>query len=344
MGSFDQFTIIIPEHNRPHHLKRLLEYYLDYGIKIIVADSSIQEFCYLKEYEQRIVYRYYPRICLAEKIFHILPLITTPYVLMCADDDFILPVTVGLITDFLDRHSDYNSGQGIYGDFDPYDSSLRLAIRYSHMLDVQIDNDKGRERILHLMGNYFQYYYCVYRTSAFKAVYTSVIDNNRARINNLCLLECFVSSYPAIAGKHIIMPVLYAIRENSLYSAATITDPIPKVISNSKYKKEYEAYIELLATLLIQVDQIQIDEANKVVRESLALYIGRYFSDYFSLGNKLKRWIKCNLKQLDLYDRCQRRYDRKHRNLNKMPDFIKGQEEWENVRKYILYFYDICYK
>lgn len=348
MANFDNFTIIIPEHNRPHHLKRLLEYYLAYGIKVIVADSSVREFCYLKEYEQKIVYRYYPRVCLAEKIFQVLSLITTPYVLMCANDDFILPNTINVITDFLDRHPDYNSGQGIYGDFDPFDPSLRLALRYSHMLDLQqIDDATGKERLLHLMGNYFQYYYCVYRTLDFREIYTSVIEYNSTKISNLCLLEFFVSSYPAITGKHIIVPMLYAIRENALYSAATFTASIPKVISDVKYEKEYEAYIEILAMRLAQVDHIPIIEADKIIRESVALYMNRYFPTYFSLGSQLERWIKCNFRHLDflnLYGRFQRSRDRRYRYVNKMPDFVKGQEGWKTVRDYILRFYDICYK
>lgn len=347
MNNFDRFTVIIPEHNRPHHLKRLLEYYLASGIKVIVVDSSVREFCYLDEYVQKIEYQHYPSIGLAEKINHILHLITTPYVLMCANDDFILPDTVQSITAFLDTHEEYNSGQGIYGDFDPLCPSLQLSIRYPHMLNLQIDAETGRERVLHLMGNYFQYYYCVYRTSVFKTIYSSVIEQNRSRINNLCLLECYVSSYPAIDGKHIIIPMLYAIRENALCSAATVTDNIPEVLSKPNYTSEVEAYVELLAAKLSCADQINIDEARGVVRDSINRYMGDYFLNYFSIANKLRRQAKSFLKRMyfmKLYEKFRIGRERKRRLTCPVPDSISGQKEWENIQKYILDYYDICYK
>lgn len=347
MKKTDQFTIIIPAHNRPRHLKRLLEYYLSYDIRIIVADSSRTEFCYLKEYEQKIVYRHYPNVCLAEKISFILALIETPYVLMCADDDFILPESICLIIEFLKSHLDYNSGQGIYADFDPYSSLSQLHLRYSHMLNLQIDADNGIDRILHLMGNYFQYYYCVYRTSAFKATYSTIIVNGKAEIVNLCLLECFVSSYPAISGKHVILPVLYGIRENAVCSAATITDCIPKVISNPVYGREYSAYIRILAAELEHVDRISSHEANQIIRESVALYVHQNYPTYNSFYNRIRRRAKIFLRQpilLKWQNLLSKKQIDSHRCLKEIPAHIEMQKEWGIVREYILKYYDICYK
>jgi glycosyltransferase involved in cell wall biosynthesis len=45
MSSIEKFTIIIPTHNRPDYLRRVLDYYSSYkaGYNIIVADSSSDE-------------------------------------------------------------------------------------------------------------------------------------------------------------------------------------------------------------------------------------------------------------------------------------------------------------
>ncbi len=88
---YQNFTVIIPEHKRPEHLKRLLDYFLSYGIKVIVTDSSDVEFKYLSEFEKDIVYRFYPKVNLAEKLTKVISLVETPFVVMCANDDFLVP-------------------------------------------------------------------------------------------------------------------------------------------------------------------------------------------------------------------------------------------------------------
>lgn len=344
---FTNFTVVIPEHNRPNHLKRLLEYYLCQNVRVIVADSSIEEFCYLEEYKEKILYRHYPQSPLAEKIYNILQYIETPYVVMCANDDFVIPKAVNKIIEFLDGHLDYNSGQGIYVDFDSTDESLQLSLRYPNMLNEQINGENGCERLLHLMKNYFQYYYSVFRSLTFKKIYSSVIQDKIVRIRNLCLLECYVSSYPAIEGKHVIIPRLYSVRENIFDSAATFTDNIPKIISNPKYQDEYNAYIELLTKLLIVQEKLLPEKAEKIIKKSVDIYMAENFPNYFTYSSRIKRVLKDGFKQigvLKLINIILKNHHRGNKIQKAIPQSIEGFEEWPQIEKYIRNFYNACYK
>lgn len=96
-----EFTIIIPTHNRPDRLKRLLDYYNKYGknFNIIVADSSSNENKMLNSKNilllsnNNLLHLKYPTDIelLSEKMPNASKYIKTKYCVYCADDDFIIP-------------------------------------------------------------------------------------------------------------------------------------------------------------------------------------------------------------------------------------------------------------
>src|SRR3989304_8112867 len=92
-------TIVIPTYNRYDKLSRLLHYFESSGfpINIIVLDSSIDkkkkpEGLQKLLKQQNIEYVDFPsELFLYKKISNGLQKIATPYVVLCADDDFITP-------------------------------------------------------------------------------------------------------------------------------------------------------------------------------------------------------------------------------------------------------------
>jgi len=298
---YDRFTVIIPEHNRPEHLERLLAYYLSFGIKIIVADSSDKFFSHISNYENKIEYKHTPKKALAEKIREITNLISTPYVFMCANDDFIIPDTVNRVIDFLEENPAYNSGQGIYIDFCYKNGTIMNSLRYRHMIGENISECNPSKRIMHLMSNYFQYYYCVYRTETFNRIYESVIHKDRTVIHNLNLLELYISLYPVIEGKHIVLPLLYSARENISNSIGNTADDIAEVISKKKYQTEYNDFITLLSSHLLETEHLTFHEAKDVIEKAVVYYMDYWFPQYFLFKRKVRRFIIFFFKKLRLY-------------------------------------------
>ena len=348
--NFDKFTVIIPEHNRPEHLKRLLSYYLSFGVKVIVADSSDKELSYISEYKNKIEYVHTPRKPLAEKIHEISNLIRTPYVFMCANDDFVIPDTVNKIVDFLDKNPLYNSGQGIYFDFSYKNDHIEKSLLYSHIIGKDLSEDCACKRVLNLMSNYFQYYYCVYRTDIFQQTYQSVINKDgKALIHNLNLLELYISIYPLIDGNHIVLSSLYAARESILGSASSYVDNIGEVISQKKYHLEYQNFMVLLSTHLSQKENIAYINAQRIIERAIITYMDnslpKYFSfklpKYFSIKSRFLRAVKAGLKKINLFKNTRIVIKIKKRTFIQDDSFVfslQDLDNWEKIQEFIMQY------
>ena len=112
---WDKVTLIIPTYNRHNYLTRILDYYSNVNLRILVADSSQNEYPFKNTYQ--IDYFHYPNYMPSKKLADIIQKVKTPYVFMCADDDFIIPRAIEKCIKFLDKNSDYSSAQGIYFSF-----------------------------------------------------------------------------------------------------------------------------------------------------------------------------------------------------------------------------------
>ena len=140
-------TVIIPAHNRPERLRRLLDYYSRTDIKILVPDSSDHPFADAEKYPD-ITYLHRPKLHFLLKLKEVLPMISTPYVLYCADDDFAVPSGIAQMTAFLDEHPDYSTAQGHYLTFTPHKGKISFYPRYIRYFDKQVTGDTPRERLL----------------------------------------------------------------------------------------------------------------------------------------------------------------------------------------------------
>ena len=149
-------TVIIPAHNRPERLRRLLDYYSRTDIKVLVPDSSDHPFADAEKYPD-ITYLHRPKLHFLLKLKEGLPMISTPYVLYCADDDFAVPSGIAQMTAFLDEHPDYSTAQGHYLTFTPHKGKISFYPRYIRYFDKQVTGDTPRERLLQEKNMYASY-------------------------------------------------------------------------------------------------------------------------------------------------------------------------------------------
>ena len=165
-------TVIIPAHNRPKRLRRLLDYYSRTDIKILVPDSSDHPFADAEKYPD-ITYLHRPKLHFLLKLKEVLPMISTPYVLYCADDDFAVPSGIAQMTAFLDEHPDYSTAQGHYLTFTPRKGKISFYPRYIRYFDKQVTGETPRERLLQEKNMYASLLYSVIRTRAFQRMYAT---------------------------------------------------------------------------------------------------------------------------------------------------------------------------
>jgi len=97
---FKDLTLVIPTHNRPKRLRRILEYYSEIEIRIMICDSSKDKFPkkYLGKNVKHFHYKNWPY---SKKLSNCIKKVKTKYLLICADDDFIIPSAIKKCIDFL---------------------------------------------------------------------------------------------------------------------------------------------------------------------------------------------------------------------------------------------------
>lgn len=259
----DNVTVIIPAHNRPDRLQRLLDYYSDTDIRVIVSDSSTQRFTGSFNPSQ-VVYRHYPCMHFFLKIKEIMPLIETPYVLYCADDDFTVPTAIAEIVRFMDAHPDYSIVQGHYLTFTPTGDTLKFYPRYIRNFDNTITQPTAIDRLPAQKGMYASMLYGITRTDVFKHIYSYCFDSaGELRFKNLFLAEEFFNHGVLIHGKYATLPYFYSARERIAGSATETTTPLSVIKNAPEYAAEFNGFLDALGLMLADHEKIPFAEARE---------------------------------------------------------------------------------
>lgn len=257
----ENVTVIIPAHNRPRRLRRLLDYYAGTGARLLVPDSSDKPFEGSIDPDTT-VYLHRPRMHFFRKLRDVLPLITTDYVLYCADDDFAVPRAIRQITEFLDANPAYVIAQGHYLTFTPGPGRTTFYPRYIRNFDCAITDDRAIARMAREKGMYASLLYGVARTDAFRHAYSYVFDERgEMRFSNLFLAEEFFNHAMLIQGKYATLPCFFSARERIKGSATETTVPLSVIKNSPEYAPEYEGFLTALALMLADAEGLTMPDA-----------------------------------------------------------------------------------
>lgn len=304
-------TVIIPAHNRPERLRRLLDYYSRTDVRILVPDSSTHRFSDADSYPQ-ITYLHQPGMHFLLKINEVLPLIKTPYVFYCADDDFIVPEAVEKLVHFLDAHPDYQTAQGHYLTFEPQKKKIEFTPRYVRHFDKKIEADTAVGRLKQYKDFYASNLYSVIRTDTFKRMYTACFTpEGTLRFNNLFLAEEYFNLFSLIHGNYATLPVFYSARERIPGSATNTTVPFAVIATSPEYKQEYDGFIHTLAeelagqdnlapeqarTFILQIIQMPKTTANISLKRKILGFAGRHYCTQWISALMVKRYKQKGLR------------------------------------------------
>lgn len=209
-----QLTIIIIT-NRDFPIKRAMEYYSNWGCRIIVCDSNtvlnrIETFKFVEYFN-------YPGVGVFEKIKKVLNFVQTPYVCLSADDDFLSPNGVLTGIKFLNKNQDYVSVQGIYTLFklDAKDMNIDTGLCYEWLKELHIDNEEAFDRVVASANTGMHQIYSLHRTEILKKIYSICGD-----INNSAYIEYNSNLIGMFYGKHKMLPVFWMARDSYQYATA----------------------------------------------------------------------------------------------------------------------------
>ncbi|NRA10928.1 MAG: TIGR00180 family glycosyltransferase [Crocinitomicaceae bacterium] len=247
MSKAKNYTVIIPTYNSRHHnLNRILEYFSPHELNIIIVDSS--ESPYPNEFNYQFKYLHVPGLGMYEKVYKSLESVTTPYVLLCADDDFIIPSGIATCIDFLDENPDYSSAQGNRICF----TKSRLSVNFPDpdaAYDLDVNEESPLDRMTYHWTSFFVAY-SVHRIQNFKETFKlgNEFTNDLFAVTTI---ERHLDFITLLNGKHRILPVFYQAREFERTSTGqTVTWESVKTGQPENYKKLVSKLAENLQSKL----------------------------------------------------------------------------------------------
>lgn len=262
----DLLTFVVPTHQRPGFLRRLLTFYdrVGFSHRLFIADSSEpaihrQNLMTAAAFAGRldIELRHY-RLGVTEKCSAAMDQVRTPFVVFSADDDFQMPAAVGRCAEFLAAHDDFEacSGTSVFAVADQKKAVVRSYLSLLH-------NDLRRRLYQASTGRYFCLFYGVLRTAGAAErlkLAGDATDSDAARI----LSEAMILQMLAIDGKAMQLPEISYLREGH---AGNFSDVAAAVQKPEAFPQQYERYCQPLLRRL-QAAGLSKSQADQLIEQS----------------------------------------------------------------------------
>jgi glycosyltransferase domain-containing protein len=309
----DRFRMVIPTHNRPEGLRRVLDYYNAYrrNLRIIVADSSFAEIkeqnrktismfsnleiSYFSDYspEDDIMLRFLRKI--SDAINHV----TEEYCLLCPDDGFVTPRGISQSIDFLDENSDFTVAHGHYIAF--YKGGKSQFLWKPVYPYKSITFSDARDRLLFHFSEYYPTTLGVHRTDLLKLLY----EETKKFTEDLRFCELLPSALALVYGKMKHLDVLYGAFEYLPTSLGETTGTLWDFVKANTYFLKYRKFRYCLAMHLSKSSELNEEDSKKVVDVGMSAYLSFYWPSIqppHTWKNITKRKIKDIFAHLRLSD------------------------------------------
>jgi glycosyltransferase domain-containing protein len=255
----DNCTIIIPTHNRHHYLDRLMRWLSTFEVNVIIADSSDDKWTKISKYPNCIDYIHIPGgfNVYYRKISKALKAVATPFVVLCADDDFITEEGLRSSIEFLLKNNEYSFAQGYSYSFQKFNNTIITWPTYYPF--HTLENDYWLDRLPKAQNTI---YYGVNRTKLLYDIFSFLelqdfnnIENAVAGFGDLAM-----TLYMSRQGKFKQLNVAFGLREYSP-SVSCVGERVKSII----YDDVPHFYRNLLEFMLYGIDE----QAHKNSRDIL---------------------------------------------------------------------------
>ena len=298
-------AILIPTMNRSEFIIRQLRYYASVKSPhpIYIGDASDKTHREKMEEEIRklrreisVHYYHWPELNDRQTIKKLGETATEPFCAYSGDDDFLIPNSLTICANFLRENHEYRTTQGkaillLLENSGAYGKIKTLG---PYWLRKEPNVVTGSERLLDFSRNYWVPQFSVHRTEEFvkdSEYYDSVQDRS---FGELIHTHTFM-----IRGKTRFVDCLYLVRQ--AHMAQYKIDHYDWITSSSWYPS-YKLFVNALTQVLAEVDNIDEEEASKVVKQAFWIRLSKNFryayNNHYGCGrNGILRQIKNVAKQ-----------------------------------------------
>lgn len=260
-------TIVIPTHNRHRYLVRSVNWFLQGGYDVVIADSTESAWQHSLQDDPRVTYIHKPGpyAVYVDKVLAALQAVKTPMTAMCADDDFILYSGLEACADFLENHEDYAFCQGY--------AYLFQTIAGRHAvwpMPYDYHDVESPDWLQRVIATKSTVYYGLNRTAALLEAFEFLSEAKLCRsIKAGGLVDFALTSIVARSGKMKRLKVPFALRE---YSASVmVVGTRPELLIDSNLA-------DFFGLLLKHLMIVQAEPESDEVRMSLLRAFAKDFS------------------------------------------------------------------
>lgn len=255
-------TIVIPTHNRHRYLVRSVNWFLQGGYDVVVADSTECAWKHSLQDDPRVTYIHKPGpyAVYVDKVLAALQAVKTPMTAMCADDDFILFSGLEACANFLENHQDYAFCQGY--------AYLFQTIAGRHAvwpMPYDYHDVESPDWLQRVIATKSTVYYGLNRTAALLEAFQFLHEAKLSRSMKAGgLVDFALTSIVARHGKMKRLTIPFALREYS--PAVNVVGTRPELLLDP----DLAVFFQTLLQRLVKVSDGSHSEAEKALMRAFA--------------------------------------------------------------------------
>ena len=335
-------TVVVPTYNRPRFVARAIDYWGESAWPILVADGSPEPFrgkfpsnvTYVNDYRST---RSHGLLGFSSRVVKSLETISTEFVVLCSDDDFIGFNAIRACVKFLIDNVDYVAAHGDGFKFTQLTSppSILIPSRAPRATAHKVDGMTARLRMQQAMKPYVPLFYAVHRKGVLQATFDS-IEGASMQSNDIELQVALVAS---VFGKHVFFPFFYTARETIPGSEGTVTEDFGSWLANQANATELNLWRNLTARLYAEAEHATEEEGQTVFDEALEAYLEVCSDKRTPLTSRAIWKLKPLLRKLiprQLLSQRRRRLDQAAIAASKFPwSDESAREDWRRMKAMI---------
>lgn len=294
-------SIIIPTMNRPDMLLRLVRYFdtLKFQGKILIGDSSNAEIFNksvgaLVKFQGRleIAHCHLPGLSIAAAVVAMNARLTTSYVCLIPDDDFLVPRTAARCIQFLEGHPDYVAAHGLGVLISSASGESRKIEGAGFYRQTIIEDAAASTRLAKHLGCYSVNLFSVHRTEIWRRMFVDPIAPSSPP---LCtdsafrdeLLPCCLS---VVYGKIKQVEGLYLVRQ--VHDGRYLLPSWFSWLTNENWNPSYKHFRDCLSNAILSQEGIAAPAAEYVVDTAFSAYLRRTVTKGGTRVNPLRKFAR----------------------------------------------------
>lgn len=281
----DKLTIVIFTYNRHKYLKRAINYWSNYQVKLLILDGSdvkLNDPCL----NSKNINYIHDTSGLHERLKNSGDYIDTEFTILSCDDEFYLPSSLCSCIKYLLEESEYSSCGGRALGFGTHNNKIYGVEVYPKLKDRVLNHDSPLERIYNHFYIYVpSHHYSVIRSEKFKLITKLVFEKKYSMYGGAELQFEFLV---ILSGKSKILPQLMWMRNKEV---PQITFGLPQVKFkkwwvDKKYESEKKDFLNTMKKIN---DQILNSKNFKITEDNIVMLFELYISKPVFKKNPLKK-------------------------------------------------------